>query len=111
AMSGLIGLDNAWGEAREAKNLAWQYFVAGGVFLSVGLLLLASYHNVITLSALTGSVGTTPHYLVVISALCIIMAALVQSAIFPFHKWLLSSMTAPTPASALMHAGFVNGSG
>ena len=47
----------------------------------------------------------------VISALCIITAALIQSAIFPFHKWLLSSMTAPTPASALMHAGFVNGSG
>jgi formate hydrogenlyase subunit 3/multisubunit Na+/H+ antiporter MnhD subunit len=30
--------------------------------------------------------------------------------IYPFHRWLLA-MTAPTPASALMHAGFVNGSG
>ncbi|WP_281176523.1 proton-conducting transporter transmembrane domain-containing protein, partial [Haloparvum sedimenti] len=34
-----------------------------------------------------------------------------QSALFPFHTWLLSSMTAPTPASALMHAGFVNAGG
>ncbi len=34
-----------------------------------------------------------------------------QSAIYPFHRWLLSAMTAPTPASALMHAGFVNGAG
>jgi NAD(P)H-quinone oxidoreductase subunit 5 len=32
-------------------------------------------------------------------------------AIYPFHRWLLSAMTSPTPASALMHAGFVNGSG
>jgi NAD(P)H-quinone oxidoreductase subunit 5 len=39
------------------------------------------------------------------------MAAIIQSAIYPFHRWLLSAMTAPTPASALMHAGFVNGAG
>lgn len=110
-MSRLIGLDTGWGEAREAKDLAWQYFVVGGVFLSVGLLLPASYHNVITISGLMESLGSTPGYLVIVSALCIIVAALIQSAIFPFHKWLLSSMTAPTPASALMHAGFVNGSG
>jgi NAD(P)H-quinone oxidoreductase subunit 5 len=42
--------------------------------------------------------------------LVIITAAIIQSAIYPFHRWLLSAMTAPTPASALMHAGFVNGS-
>jgi NAD(P)H-quinone oxidoreductase subunit 5 len=36
---------------------------------------------------------------------------MIQSALFPFHTWLLSSMTAPTPASALMHAGFVNAGG
>jgi NAD(P)H-quinone oxidoreductase subunit 5 len=29
----------------------------------------------------------------------------------PFQAWLLGSMTAPTPASALMHAGFVNAGG
>ena len=39
------------------------------------------------------------------------LAALIQSALVPFHGWLLSSMTAPTPASALMHAGFVNAGG
>ncbi|PSP17713.1 oxidoreductase, partial [Halobacteriales archaeon QH_10_67_13] len=38
-------------------------------------------------------------------------AAMVQSALVPFHGWLLASMTAPTPASALMHAGFVNAGG
>ncbi|MBO0353379.1 pesticidal protein Cry28Aa [Muricauda ruestringensis] len=110
-MSSLIGLDAGWGEAREARRLAQQYFLASGVFLSCGLLFLAAYHNVITLSGLMVSVKQTPYPLIVASALCIIIAALIQSAIFPFHKWLLSSMTAPTPASALMHAGFVNGSG
>ncbi|MDF0707846.1 proton-conducting transporter membrane subunit [Flagellimonas okinawensis] len=110
-MASLIGLDTSWGEAREARLLAQQYFLASGVSLSFGLLLLAAYHNVITLSDLMASVDQTPYFLVLITALFIIIAALIQSAIFPFHKWLLSSMTAPTPASALMHAGFVNGSG
>ena len=110
-MSGLIGLDSNWGDAREAKRFTRQYFIIGSVFLSIGLLLPASYNNTVTISEWVASITQTPSSIKVISALCIIMAALIQSAIFPFHKWLLSAMTAPTPASALMHAGFVNGSG
>jgi NAD(P)H-quinone oxidoreductase subunit 5 len=34
-----------------------------------------------------------------------------QSAIWPFHRWLISSLNSPTPVSALMHAGIVNGGG
>ncbi len=41
----------------------------------------------------------------------IVLAAMVQSAIWPFHKWLLSSLNAPTPASAMMHAGIINAGG
>jgi len=64
-----------------------------------------------TVSGILGALGELPPHLTLIAALCIIIAAIVQSAIYPFHRWLLSAMTAPTPASALMHAGFVNGSG
>nr|WP_297785374.1 proton-conducting transporter membrane subunit [uncultured Allomuricauda sp.] len=110
-MSALIGLDSKWGDAREAKKFIRQYFIISTIFLSIGLLLPASYNNTITISEWIASIVQTPSYIKTISALCIIMAALIQSAIFPFHKWLLSAMTAPTPASALMHAGFVNGSG
>ena len=110
-MSRLIGFHTAWGEAKEAKKLSRNYFLVGSFLLGVGLLVPAAYHNSITLSAWTDAIGQTPKYIMLLSTLCIIAAALIQSAIFPFHKWLLSSMTAPTPASALMHAGFVNGSG
>jgi NAD(P)H-quinone oxidoreductase subunit 5 len=48
---------------------------------------------------------------VLFAAGALLLAAMVQSALVPFHTWLLSSMTAPTPASALMHAGFVNAGG
>ncbi len=110
-MSKLIGLNTNWNDARGAKKLSRNYFLAGTLLLGLGLLIPAVYNNTITLSSWIASLEQTPKYMLLLSAVCIIVAALIQSAIFPFHKWLLSSMTAPTPASALMHAGFVNGSG
>jgi NAD(P)H-quinone oxidoreductase subunit 5 len=41
----------------------------------------------------------------------IVVGAIMQSALFPFHKWLLSSLNSPTPVSSMMHAGIVNGGG
>lgn len=110
-MSRLIGVDTTWGEAREASKFTQKYFFTGTIFLSAGLLLLAFTSGEFTISGLSSSVGTLQPYILIPSALFIIAAAVVQSAIYPFHRWLLSAMTAPTPASALMHAGFVNGAG
>ena len=110
-MSQLIGVDSRWGEAREASKFALKYFVSGTFFLSVGVLLLAFQTDNFTLSGIISKLNNLPQYITIIASLCIITAAIIQSAIYPFHRWLLSAMTAPTPASALMHAGFVNGSG
>ncbi len=44
-------------------------------------------------------------------ALLIVLAALTKSAQFPFHSWLPETMEAPTPVSALMHAGIINAGG
>ena len=110
-MSRLIGLDTSWGEAREAKTLSRRYFLTGSLLLGVGAGLPAYWSGSYTLDGLTANWEGLPNAVIFISTTCIILAALIQSAIFPFHKWLLSAMTAPTPASALMHAGFVNGSG
>jgi NAD(P)H-quinone oxidoreductase subunit 5 len=41
----------------------------------------------------------------------LIITAMTQSAQLPFHGWLMSSINTPTPVSALMHAGLVNGGG
>lgn len=110
-MSQLIGVDSRWGEAREASKFALKYFLAGSFFLSAGVLLLSFQTADVTLTGIISKLADLPKYITVVAALCIITAALIQSAIYPFHRWLLSAMTAPTPASALMHAGFVNGSG
>lgn len=110
-MSKLIGIDRTWGEAREASKFAQNYFLAGFFFLSAGVLCLAFSSNTFTISGLSDVVGELPRYITIPAAMCLIAAGLVQSAIYPFHRWLLSAMTSPTPASALMHAGFVNGAG
>ncbi len=43
-----------------------------------------------------------------IAALLIVVSAALKSAQFPFHGWLIQVMEAPTPVSALLHAGIVN---
>lgn len=110
-MSQLIGIDKTWGEATEASKFILKYFLTGTLFLSIALLLLAFSSDQFTVTGLAKTVNDLPTYITMIAALCVIAAAIVQSAIYPFHRWLLSAMTAPTPASALMHAGFVNGAG
>ncbi len=44
-------------------------------------------------------------------ALFLVLAAILKSAQFPTHGWLAEVMEAPTPVSALLHAGIVNAGG
>jgi NAD(P)H-quinone oxidoreductase subunit 5 len=43
-----------------------------------------------------------------ISAVALVLAVILRTAMLPVHGWLIQVMEAPTPVSALMHAGVVN---
>ena len=46
-----------------------------------------------------------------VAGLLVVLAALLKSAQFPLHGWILEVMETPTPVSALLHAGIVNAGG
>jgi NAD(P)H-quinone oxidoreductase subunit 5 len=109
-MADLIGHRREWPQARAAASLARRYFLAGGGLLALALATLWWQTGTTTVSGLASNVGGASP-VVLFAAGALLVVAMVQSALVPFHGWLLSSMTAPTPASALMHAGFVNAGG
>lgn len=51
------------------------------------------------------------HHAPVAAVWWICLAAISKSAQFPFHTWLPDTLASPTPVSALMHAGIINGGG
>lgn len=74
-----------------AAGLAWQ--TVGSLSLST-LWLYVAHH------ALSGALEAT--------ALCVALAVALRTALLPVHGWIIQVMEAPTPVSALLHAGVVN---
>jgi NAD(P)H-quinone oxidoreductase subunit 5 len=83
----------------------------GDVSLLIAVLLIgASLHTldfVGVYAAMAALEGPLPAALQGAAWLIVLSAAL-KCAQFPFHGWLLQVMEAPTPVSALLHAGIVN---
>jgi len=110
-MADLIGHVDGWPQAQAAGRLARRYFLASSASLAAALAALWYATGATTVSGVAAGIDGAPTAVVLFAASALLLAAMVQSALVPFHTWLLSSMTAPTPASALMHAGFVNAGG
>lgn len=94
-----------------ARKKAVTGIVASAALLIASGLLVLSYGTsdiaAINAAAQTGD-GAGPLWL---AALLLALAAIFKSALVPTHGWLTEVMEAPTPVSALLHAGVVNAGG
>ncbi|MBU3995654.1 NAD(P)H-quinone oxidoreductase subunit 5 [Promicromonospora umidemergens] len=96
-------------QARQGVRRAGLSFLIADAPLVVAVLILTLAVGGDVRLAQVGSVaGILPEGMVVAVALLLVVAALGRSAQFPFHRWLPSTLAAPTPVSALLHAGVVN---
>jgi len=99
-----------------AVTAARKKFIAarvGDVFLVVAAALL--YHRFgtgdleqIFAGARTATQAGWAFGAVEVAAVCLVVAAMLKSAQFPTHGWLVEVMETPTPVSALLHAGILN---
>lgn len=100
-----------WNAARRAGILALKSLGLGCLLLAVGFSLLAYASDSVRIDQIVSGRGDPTSPLLVAGLLLVMLAAVNQSAAWPMHRWLLSSLNSPTPVSALMHAGLVNGGG
>ncbi|WP_121631460.1 proton-conducting transporter membrane subunit [Tropicibacter alexandrii] len=96
---------------RAARKKALSGLVASAALLiAVGLLVGGmGTSDIATINAMAQA-GDGPGLLWLV-ALMLALAAIFKSALVPTHGWLTEVMEAPTPVSALLHAGVVNAGG
>jgi NADH:ubiquinone oxidoreductase subunit 5 (subunit L)/multisubunit Na+/H+ antiporter MnhA subunit len=82
---------------------------AGDVALVLASVLLWHSLGTVDIAALTAA-PALPGVAQLAVALLVLAAAL-KTAAFPLHGWLTEVMEAPTPVSALLHAGIINSGG
>lgn len=113
----LLGHKAPWPAAVRSQRLTARSFLIGDGVLVFGMLAAIVAIGDVDLRV-TGaeaaaleaeSVGSLN--LVTVVAICLVVAGIARSALVPLHTWLPSTLAAPTPVSALLHAGVINGAG
>jgi len=113
----LLGHKAPWPAAVRSQRLTARSFAVGDVALLIGVLVAMIAVGDIDLRLIGAEAAALEAESVAsISALSIVafllvVAGIARSALVPLHAWLPSTLAAPTPVSALLHAGVINGAG
>lgn len=105
----LLGLYRHLPAARDGVRRTATAFLIGDLALWAAVAVATATWGRIELRAIETGQLSGPALPVV--GCLIAIAALARSAQIPFHRWLPATLTAPTPVSAMLHAGVVNAGG
>ena len=98
-----------------ARRAAAKKFVAArlgdGALIAASILLALAYGTTDIAQILDGARAGNGGEPAVAAAGLLAVAAVLKSAQFPMYGWLTEVMEAPTPVSALLHAGVINAGG
>lgn len=100
-----------WVASKNSGILAWNTLSVGSLCLLGAFIILNVTYSTSSIFTLNQLVNPGHLSLLSLSMVLILVGGLAQSGLLPFHRWLISSLNSPTPVSALMHAGLVNGGG
>ncbi len=96
----LIGYTKTEEAVANSFRALWMNLLGG-----LGFCLAIIYSElVLGMTNLSQIVTTIDDHVVIIPVILLAFAGLTKSAQFPFSKWLLGAMVAPTPSSALLHS-------
>lgn len=99
-------------EAQRAATKFAAVWHTGDVLLALAAGLLFSRFGTLDLAALPAAAQASgPGLAGTLGIAALVAAAALKTAAFPLHGWLTEVMEAPTPVSALLHAGIINSGG
>jgi NAD(P)H-quinone oxidoreductase subunit 5 len=102
---------NTWNSAKNTGVLTLKFLGLGSFSLLIVFILLYQTTGSLSIASINMHAIATPSVSLTVALLLMLVTAFAQSAQWPMHKWLLSSLNAPTTVSALMHAGLINAGG
>ncbi|MFD1343307.1 proton-conducting transporter transmembrane domain-containing protein [Litorisediminicola beolgyonensis] len=97
--------------ARRAATKFALVWHAGDVVLVLAAISTYAAFGTLTFDALGTAINGDLPLLGHLAVGCLILAAALKTATFPLQGWLTEVMEAPTPVSALLHAGIINAGG
>jgi NADH:ubiquinone oxidoreductase subunit 5 (subunit L)/multisubunit Na+/H+ antiporter MnhA subunit len=98
-------------EARRAATKFIRVWGAGDAALALAAGLLWSAYGTLDIAALQAAAAQGLPWQADVAVALLVLAAGLKTAAFPVHGWLTEVMEAPTPVSALLHAGIINAGG